>query len=386
MVRGLLFITLLLVLPAHAADKVKIGFIGTLSGPNASVGVDIRDAFQLAIKLNGGKLGGLPAELLIGDDGLKPEQAKSLAERYIRQERVDFVTGTVFSNVVLAIAPEILASKTFYIAPNAGPAPYSGAQCNPFFFVSSWPSEAYSEAAGQYITSKGIKNVLFLAPNYQGGKDAATGFKRYFKGKLVDEMYTKLGQLDYAAELSQIRAAKPEALYVFLPGGMGINFIKQFVAAGMSKDIQLVVPLWGSDQDIIRAVGDPILGLFSVGHWSIDFDNAVNRKFVAEFEKAYNRLPTGYAASGYDTALLMDAAIRKVKGKIEDKEALRAALRAADFKSVRGEFRFGPNQFPVQNYYLQLVGRGNDGRLVHKTIGTVLQNRADAYVQDCKMK
>jgi branched-chain amino acid transport system substrate-binding protein len=386
MVRGLFFIALLLGLPAHAADKVKIGFIGTLSGPNASVGVDIRDAFQLAIKLNGGKLGGLPAEVLIGDDGLKPEQAKSLAERYIRQERVDFVTGTVFSNVVLAIAPDILAAKVFYIAPNAGPAPYSGAQCNPFFFVSSWPSEAYSEAAGQYITSKGIKNVLFLAPNYQGGKDAATGFKRYFKGKLVDEMYTKLGQLDYAAELSQIRAAKPEALYVFLPGGMGINFIKQFVAAGMSKDIQLVVPLWGSDQDIIRAVGDPMLGLFSVGHWSIDFDNAVNRKFVAEFEKAYNRLPTGYAASGYDTALLMDAAIRKVKGKIEDKEALRAALRAADFKSVRGEFKFGPNQFPVQNYYLQLVGRGNDGRLVHKTVGTVLQSRADAYVQDCKMR
>jgi branched-chain amino acid transport system substrate-binding protein len=380
------FLLLCCAVAAEGANKVKIGFIGTLSGPNASVGVDIRDAFQLAIKLNGGKLGGLPAEVLVGDDGLKPEQAKQLVERYLRLEKVDFVTGTVFSNIVVAIAPDVLAAKTFYIAPNAGPAPYSGAQCNPFFFVSSWPSEAYSEAAGQYITSKGIKNVLFLAPNYQGGKDAATGFKRYYKGKLVDEMYTKLGQLDYAAELSQIRAAKPEALYVFLPGGMGVNFIKQFVAAGMSKDIQLVVPLWGSDQDIIRAVGDPMLGLFSVAHWSIDFDNPVNRKFVAEFEKEYKRLPTGYAASGYDTALLMDAAIRKVKGKIEDKDALRAALRAAEFKSVRGEFKFGPNQFPVQNYYLQLVGRGNDGRLVHKTVGTVLQNRADAYVQDCKMK
>jgi branched-chain amino acid transport system substrate-binding protein len=365
---------------------VKIGFISTLSGPNASIGLDIRDAFQLAIKLNGGKLGGLPAEVLVGDDGLKPEQAKSLAERYVRLEKVDFMTGTVFSNIVLAIAPDILSQKIFYIAPNAGPAPYSGAQCNPFFFVSSWPSEAYSEAAGQYITSKGIKNVLFLAPNYQGGKDAATGFKRYYKGKLVDEMYTKLGQLDYAAELSQIRAAKPEALYVFLPGGMGVNFIKQFVAAGMSKDIQLVVPLWGSDQDIIRAVGDPMLGLFSIGHWSLDLDNAQNKKFVAEFQKAYNRLPTGYAASGYDTALLMDAAIRKVKGRIENKEALRAAIKAAEFKSVRGDFRFGPNQFPVQDYYLQLVGKSSEGRIVHKTIGTVLQDRGDAYVQDCKMK
>jgi branched-chain amino acid transport system substrate-binding protein len=228
--------------------------------------------------------------------------------------------------------------------------------------------------------------VLLLAPNYQGGKDAATGFKRYYKGKLVDEMYTKLGQLDYAAELSQIRAAKPDALYVFLPGGMGVNFIKQFVAAGMSKDMQLIVPLWGSDQDIIRAVGEPMLGLFSLGHWSIDMDNAANKKFVAEFEKEYKRLPTGYAASGYDTALLIDAAIRKVKGRIEDKAALRAALRTADFKSVRGDFKFGPNQFPVQNYYLQVVGKGADGRIMHKTIGTVLTNRGDAYVQDCKMK
>ena len=386
MKRLLLAIAMLGAFAAHAADKVKVGFISTLSGPNASIGIDIRDAFNLAVKLNGGKLGGLPAEVLVGDDGLKPEAAKQLAERYVRLDKVDFVTGTVFSNIVVAIAPDILAAKTFYLAPNAGPAPYSGAQCNPFFFVSSWPSEAYSEAAGQYITSKGIKSVLFLAPNYQGGKDAATGFKRYYKGKLVDEMYTKLGQLDYAAELSQIRAAKPEALYVFLPGGMGVNFIKQFVAAGMSRDIQLVVPLWGSDQDIIRAVGDPMLGLFSVGHWSLDLENPANRKFVAEFEKEYKRLPTGYAASGYDTAMLMDSAIRKVKGKIENKDALRAALRAADFKSVRGDFKFGPNQFPVQNYYLQLVGKGNDGRLVHKTIGTVLQNRADAYVQDCKMK
>ena len=330
--KALLFIiALALALPAQAADKIKVGFISTLSGPNAAIGTDIRDAFNLALKLNGGKLGGLPAEVVIGDDQLKPENAKQIAERFLRLEKVDFITGSVFSNIVVAIAPDVINAKTFFIAPNAGPASYSGAQCNPFFFVSSWPSEAYSEAAGQYVTSKGIKNVLFLAPNYVGGQDAANGFKRYYKGKLVDEMYTKLGQLDYAAELSQIRAAKPEALYVFLPGGMGVNFIKQFVAAGLSKDMQLIVPLWGSDQDIIRAVGDPMLGLFSISHWSLDMDNAANRKFVAEFQKAYNRLPTGYAASGYDTAMLIDSAVRKVKGKIEDKDALRAAIKAADF-------------------------------------------------------
>jgi branched-chain amino acid transport system substrate-binding protein len=377
---------LVLSLSAHAADRIKVGFISTLSGPNAAIGGDIRDGFNLALKLNAGKLGGLPAEVLIGDDQLKPENAKQLVERYLRLDKVDFITGTVFSNIVVAIAPDVIAAKTFFIAPNAGPAAYSGAQCNPFFFVSSWPSEAYSEAAGEYMNRKGIRNVLFVAPNYVGGKDAATGFKRYYKGKLVDEMYTMLGQLDYAAELSQIRAARPEALYVFLPGGMGVNFIKQFVAAGLSKDIQLIVPLWGSDQDIIRAVGDPMLGLFSVGHWSIDLDNPANRKFVVEFEKEYKRLPTGYAASGYDTALLIDSAIRKVKGRIENKDALRAALRAADFKSVRGDFKFGPNQFPVQNYYLQLVGKGADGRLMHKTIGTVLNSRGDAYEEQCKMK
>jgi branched-chain amino acid transport system substrate-binding protein len=377
---------LMAAMTAQSADKVKIGFISTLSGPNASIGTDIRDAFNLAIKLNGGKLGGVPAEVLVSDDQLKPENAKQIAERYLRLEKVDFITGIVFSNIVLAVAPDAIANKVFFISPNAGPAQYTGEQCSPFFFAASWPSEAYSEAAGQYVTSKGIKNVIFLAPNYVGGQDAASGFKRYFKGKLVDEMYTKLGQLDYAAELSQIRAKQPEALYVFLPGGMGINFIKQFVGAGMSKDIQLIVPLWGSDQDIIRAVGDPMLGLFSVGHWSIDFDNPANKKFVAEFEKEYRRLPTGYAASGYDTAQLIDSAVRRVKGKLDNKDAVRAALRAADFKSVRGEFKFNRNQFPIQNYYLQVVGKGADGRIAHKTLGTVLTQRGDAYVEQCKMK
>jgi len=370
----------------QAADKVKIGFISTLSGPNASIGSDIRDAFNLAVKLNGGNLGGLPAEVLVGDDQLKPELAKQFAERYIKLDKVDFLTGGVFSNIVLAIAPDAIAANVFYISPNAGPAQFTGAQCNPFFFAASWPSEAYSEAAGEYMNSKGVKDAIFLAPNYVGGQDAASGFKRMYKGRLVEEMYTKLGQLDYAAELSQIRAKQPQALYVFLPGGMGINFIKQFVAAGMSKDMQLVVPLWGADQDIIRAVGDPMLGLFSVGHWSIDFDNPANKKFVAEFEKEYKRLPTGYAASGYDTALLIDSAVRKVKGKIEDKDAVRAALRAADFKSVRGDFKFNRNQFPIQNYYLQVVGKDAAGRIAHKTLGTVLTNRGDAYVDQCKMK
>ncbi len=375
-----------LALSAQAADKVKIGFISTLSGPSAALGVDIRDAFTLAVKLNGGKLGGLPAEVIIGDDQFKPEVGKQLAEKNIKLDKVDFLTGIVFSNIMLAAVPEAFSSKVIYVSPNAAPSPLAGAQCNPYFFAVSWPNDAYHEAAGKYATEKGFKNVYLMAPNYQAGKDSLAGFKRFFKGKIADEVYTNLGQLDYSAELAQVRAAKPDAVYVFLPGGMGINFIKQFVAAGLSKDMQLVVPGFGSDQDIIRAVGEPMLGLFDTAHWALDIDNAANKKFVAEFEKEYKRLPSLFASQGYDAAQLIDAAVRDVKGQLDDKEAVRKALKAARFQSVRGAFKFNTNQYPIQDYYLREVGKDSQGRLVNKTKGTVLKDHGDAYVQDCKMQ
>jgi branched-chain amino acid transport system substrate-binding protein len=371
---------------AHAADKVKIGFISTLSGPSAALGVDIRDAFQLAVKLNGGKIGGLPADVLVGDDQFKPEVARQLAEKYVKLDKVHFLTGMVFSNIMLASVPVAFENKTVYVSPNAAPSPLAGKQCNPYFFAVSWPNDAYHEAAGQYATTKGYKSAYLIAPNYQAGKDSLAGFKRFYKGRIADEVYTKLGQLDYAAELAQVRAAKPEALYIFLPGGMGINFIKQFVAAGLSKDIQLVTPGFSSDQDVIRPVGDAMLGTFDTAHWALDIDNAANRKFVAEFEREYKRLPSVFAAQGYDTALLIDAAVRDLKGKVEDVEAVRKALRSAKWNSVRGAFKFNRNQYPVQDYYLRVVAKDAQGRLVNKTMGTIFKERGDAYVQDCAMK
>jgi branched-chain amino acid transport system substrate-binding protein len=373
-------------LNAGAADKVKIGFISTLSGPSAAIGVDIRDAFQLAVKMNGGKLGGLPAEVLIGDDQFKPDVGRQLAEKYVKADRVNFLTGIVFSNIMLASVPIAFENKTLYVSPNAAPSPMAGKDCNPYLFVASWPNDGYHEAAGQHATNRGYKNAYLIAPNYQAGKDSLEGFKRYYKGKVVAEVYTKLGQLDYAAELAQVRAAKPDALYIFLPGGMGINFIKQFVGAGMSTDVPLIVPGFGSDQDVIRPVGDAMLGLFDTAHWAMDLDNAANRKFVAAFEKEYKRLPTVFAAQGYDTALLIDSAVRDTKGKIEDVEAVRKAMRAAKFESVRGAFKFNRNQMPIQNYYLRVVAKDGQGRLVNKTIGTIFKDHGDAYVQDCKMK
>ena len=372
--------------PVHAADKVKIGFISTLSGPNAAIGADIRDGFNLALKLAGNKSGGVPVEVVVGDDQFNPDTGKQLADRMLKRDRVDILTGIVFSNIMLAVVPAAFEQKTFYVSPNAAPSPLAGKGCNPFFFVVSWPNDAYHEAAGQHATNKGFKNAYLLAPNYQAGKDSLAGFKRFYKGKVVDEVYTKLGQLDYAAELAQIRAAKPEALYVFLPGGMGINFVKQFVAAGLSKDMQLIVPGFGSDQDIIRAVGDPMVGLFDTAHWAFDLDNDANRKFVAEFQKEYKRIPSVFAAQGYDTALLIDSAVRRVKGNLDNKDALRAALRAADFKSVRGAFKFNRNQYPVQDYYLRVVSKDAEGRIVNKKIGTVFSSHGDAYVQECAMK
>ena len=306
---------------AAAADKVKVGFVSTLSGPSAALGVDIRDGFLLAVKMNGGKLGGLPATVQIDDDQFKPDVAKQLFEKDIKRDHVDFMTGVVFSNIMLAALPEALDANTFYLSPNAAPSPMAGKDCNPLFFAVSWPNDAYHEAAGEFANQRGMKSVYLLAPNYQAGKDSLSGFKRTYKGQVVGENYTKLGQLDYAAELAEIRAAKPQVLYVFLPGGMGINFIKQFVGAGLGKDMTLLLPGFSADQDVIGPVGGAMSGHYKTAHWSPDFTNAANETFVAAFRSEYGPTPTHYASQGNDTALHIDAAVRDVHGKLDDHEA-----------------------------------------------------------------
>ena len=379
--------TALATIPAAAADKVKVGFVSTLSGPSSALGVDIRDGFLLAVKLNGGKLGGLPAEVIVSDDQFKPDVGKQQFEKNVKRDKVDFMTGVVFSNIMLAALPEALDNNVIYISPNAAPSSIAGKDCNPLFFAVSWPNDAYHEAAGAYATQREVKSVYLLAPNYQAGKDSLAGFKRMFKGQIVGENYTKLGQLDYAAELAEIRAAKPQAMYIFLPGGMGINFIKQFVGAGLSKDIQLLLPGFSADQDVINPVGPAMSGLFNTAHWSPDFNNPANQKFVEEFQKEYKRLPTLYASQGYDAAQLINAAVRDVKGRIEDREAVRKALKAAKFDSVRGPFRFNTNQYPIQNYYVRTVGSDGKGGLVNKSFNQpILKDHGDAYVGECKMK
>jgi branched-chain amino acid transport system substrate-binding protein len=364
---------------------VKVGLLSTLSGPGAGLGVDIRDGFQLAVKLSGGKFSGKTVDVIVADDQASPDVGRQTADRLVKRDKVDFMTGIVFSNVMLAVGAPTFQSKTFYISANAGPSQYAGEQCNPYFFSASYQNDNMHEAVGKVVTDKGFKKVALIAPNYPAGKDAIAGFKRFFKGEVASETYTALNQLDYGTELSKLRATKPDAVYIFLPGGMGINFIKQFVGAGLSKDITLFGPGFSGDEDVIKAVGDPMLGMFNTSQWGHDMDNAANKKFVAEFEKAYGRLPTLYAAQGFDAASLIEAAVRDSKGKLDDKAAVRKALEAAKFDSVRGVFKFNSNHFPIQDYYLRVITKDAKGRVTNRTLGTVFKAHSDAYAASCKM-
>ncbi|MCZ2496079.1 ABC transporter substrate-binding protein [Xylophilus sp. Kf1] len=371
---------------ALAADPIKVGLALDISGPFAAGGAETRDGMNLAIRLLDNKLGGYPAEFIQADTAGSPDQAKQVVDRFVQQNKIALFSGPTPSNVALAVGPSLFAAKVPYITSNPGPSQYAGAQCNPYFFGLSYQNDTWDEAAGQHATDQGYKTAFIIAPNYPAGRDHLTGFKRRFKGDVGNEVYTKVGQLDYAAELAQVRAAKPAMVYFFLPGAMGINFIKQFVASGLSKDTVLVTTPASSDEDTIAAVGEPMLGLFSGSQWSHDLPNAANQKFVAEFRKAYNRYPTFYAAQAYDSILAMDGAVRDVKGNVADKPALLKALKAANFQSVRGPFKYDNNNFPIQDYYLRVVGKDATGRITNKTVATPLKAHRDAYHDQCRMK
>lgn len=371
--------------PAFAQQPLKIGMVTTLSGPGGYLGQDVRDAFNLAIELEGGKLGGAPVQLLVEDDALKPGQAKEIAERFMKTEKIKLLTGIIFSNVAGATVPDILDNGGIYVSPNAGPSNFAGKECHKNYFVVSWQNDTLHESAGQNATNLGYKKAMVLAPNYQAGKDAIAGFKRFFKGDVVGEIYTRLDQTDFAAEMAQIRAAKPEVVFQFHPGGLGIAFMRQYAQAGLLTEVPMVVASPSLDAVILKAIGDAALGVNISSHWNSDFDNASSKKFVAEFQKKYNRMPTYYASQGYDTALAIAAALKATGGKVEDTNAFSAAMRKADFQSVRGAFKFGPNQHPINDWYSLKVEKGANGQLGIVTKGKVLEAHSDFYAKSCKI-
>ncbi len=367
-----------------ASAQFKVGFMATLSGPAAALGQDMYDGFMLGLEHSGGKFGGVEVEVIREDDQLKPDLAVQTVNRFIERDQVDVVAGVTFSNVMMAIAKPLADSNTIFMGTNAGPAPLAGERCAPNFFFVSYQNDQQAEGVGKYATDKGFKNVYLMAPNYQAGKDAVGGFKRYYKGAVAGEVYTRVNQPDYSAEIAQLQAANPDAVYVFYPGGMGINFIKQFRQAGLLDKIPLL-SVSSFDGSTLPALKETALGAISGSFWGADFDNAVNQKFVTDFEAKYGRIPSQYAAQSYDGAMLLNSAIKKIGGQYKDKNALMAALRAAEFDSVRGDFKFNKNGFPIHDMYVFEVAPDAKGRVSHKTLQKTLPAHPDSYVGQCPL-
>jgi branched-chain amino acid transport system substrate-binding protein len=372
--------------PASAQQRVKIGFIATLSGPQGVIGNDMRQSVEMALDHLGRKVGGLQAEIIYGDDQVKPDVGKQVAEEMLKKHQVNFVAGVIWSNVMLAVAPTVTGAGTLMVGTNAGPHELAGAGCNELYFTTSWQNDQTPEAMGKYMQDAGIQDVYVMAPNYAAGKDMVTGFKRYFKGKIVDEVYTRLGQTDYQAELSQLRSKNPKAVFVFLPGGMGIQFLKQYSEAGLRGQFPLY-SVYTVDELTIPAVKHAALGQLETRYWSQDLKNEANIKFVGDYQKKYGRPPSFYGAQSYDGIMLIDSAVRAVKGNLSDKKGMIAAMRKADFKSTRGKFTFGQNHHPIQNFYLLKAVAGPGGKdPVMEIQKTVFSNHKDSYGKDCKMK
>ncbi len=361
---------------AAAEDGLKVGMITTLSGGGAGLGIDVRDGFLLAVKQ-----AGAPIAVIVEDDQQKPDIAVQLADKLIQAEQVDVMTGIIFSNIAMAVVPSAVVQGRLYLSPNAGPSQLAGAACDPNYFNVAWQNDNLHEAAGAYANSAGLANTFILAPNYPAGQDALTGFKRCYTGELAGELYTTLGQTDYAAEIAQIRASGADSVFFFLPGGMGISFLKQYSDSGV--DMPVIGPAFSFDQGILQAVGAAALGVRNTSQWSPDLDNPTNAAFVESFQAEYGRLPSLYASQGFDTANLLISAMGKAD--FADRDAFRAALKEADFDSTRGAFRFNTNQHPIQDIYVREVIQDGD-IFTNRIVATALRDHGDAYAADCPME
>jgi branched-chain amino acid transport system substrate-binding protein len=372
--------------PAGAQEKLKIGVMATLSGPAAVLGQHMRDGFQLGIKHLGGRLGGFEAEIIVVDDELKPDVGVQKVQGLLERDKVDVVVGVIFSNVMMAIAKPVFDSKTVLVSPNAGPSPLAGRGCSPWFFSTAWQNDQNHEAMGKYAQDAGLKKIVLVAPNYQAGKDSMAGFKRHYKGEVVEEIFNQVNQLDFSAEIAKIAALKPDAVFAFEPGGMGVNFVKQYAQAGLAGKVPFL-SAFTVDETTLPATQDAAVGLLSGAQWAPNLDNPVSKRFVADFEATYKYVPALYAGQGYDAALLVDAAVKAAGGKLKDKEALRDAFRKASFASVRGTaFKLNTNGFPIQDVYVVKAVKRADGKYATEVVSKVFSDFADAYAKDCPLK
>ncbi len=368
-----------------AQADVKVGFMATLSGPSAEVGQDQLAGFQLALEELGGKLGGVPATLIVEDDQSKPEVALNGAGKLLERDKVDVVTGLTFAHIIMALQSRIAATDVPFVGSVGGPSPTAGAACKPNLFISSWQSDVPAEALGKYLSDQGVKRVSTLTPNFVGGKDKVAGFKHLYKGEIADEIYTPLTQLDFSAELTQVASSKPDAIFSFYPGALAISFVRQYRQAGMNQKVPLYMAnsIEGSG---VAAMGEAVIGAVVGDTWTPGLDNEQTRRFVKAYQDKYGKLASAYAAFSYDAAKILDAAIRKLDGDVSDKKALAQAIKTVEFESLRGNFKFGNNNYPVQDYHIFKLQAGADGKPEFKMVQEgVLRDYGDRYAAECKM-
>jgi branched-chain amino acid transport system substrate-binding protein len=372
--------------PAAAQQKtVKIGFVSTFGGPVASIGNDMRNSFELALDHMGRKMGGLPVQVIYEDDGFKPEVGRQKTEKLIESDKVDFVAGYIWSNVAYASYKPVVDAKTFLVISNAGETRLAGANCSPYIFSTAWTNDQNPIAVADYMNAKGVKSVYLIGPNYAAGKENLAGFKSAYKGKVLGEDYTTWpSQLDFSAELAKAKAAKPEAVYMFYPGAAGVQFLNQYAQAGLKGSVPLYTT-FSIDSLSLPRQKDAAVGVISALEWTADFTNDANKKFVGDFKKKFGSEPSFYGAQSYDAAMLIGSAVNAVKGNLSDKAAVQKALEKADFKSVRGDFKFGPNHYPTQNFYMQEVVKVGD-TYTQKTLALADKNVPNPHAAQCHMK
>jgi branched-chain amino acid transport system substrate-binding protein len=376
-------LALCLASPVLAQSKIKIGFVTTLSGPAGVMGKHMQDGANLALAELNGKMAGRDVEIIYGDDQLKPDVGRQITETMLKRDEVDFMAGVIFSNVMMAMHQPIARAGKVFVSASAGPSQIAGKMCAPTFFSTAWQNDQSPEAMGKFLDDQKITNVYLMAPNYTAGKDMIEGFKRFYKGKVAAEVYTKLDQSDYQAEFTQIRAANPGAIFMFYPGGLGVQILKQYQQSGLKVP---VFTAFTANETTLPALGEAAAGVYDSGFWAPDLQIPKNQKFVAAFKAKYGYVPSDYAAASYDAIGLINSGVSAVKGDLSNQPALLAALRKVDFESVRGAFKFNTNQFPIQNFHVFKVEKAADGTMQRKLVKTVLPNHKDAYFSECVMK
>jgi branched-chain amino acid transport system substrate-binding protein len=373
--------------PVLAQQKtIKIGFVSTFSGPVAAIGNDMRNSFELALDHHGRKIGGLPVEVIYEDDQQKPEVGKQKTEKLIEADKVDFIVGYIWSNVMLASLKPIVDSKTFTIITNAGASQLAGELCSPYVFSTSWNNDQTPQAVGLYMNQKGVKTAFLIGPNYAAGKDMLEGVAATYKGQIIGRELTRWpDQLDFSAELSKARAAKPDAIFAFYPGGAGIQFITQYAQSGLKGQIPLYTA-FTIDSITLPLQKDLALGVPGTQQWVNDLPNDANKKYVADFRAKHKTYPSFYGAQSYDAANLVNSAVAAVNGDLTKKDLMRAEMRKANYASVRGPYKYGNNHFPIQNFYLQDVVKDAQGNLTLKTVETIVKDSQDMFHEKCPMK